>query len=279
MTLKEFLANTDNYRIIDDLCKKKFSDSGEALECSNYILDKLKEDRGRRVTEFKGRSSFKTYITVTVNALIVDFCRMKYGRARYPKRIRDAGESAVKAYELLVFQDMSEDYAFSYLKENGLIKGRKSAFLEMINRLEIYKKADRARIFPMSSVSKQILNRFIITDSQNPLEKILSREESIQKEKLTELIQEFVEALSGEDRMILKLSWQEGLSLRKIAKILEMTPYETGKRRNEIEHSFRELLKKNGFQFHEQKAVGVVLILCVQGSVVLVRVLVLLVNI
>jgi RNA polymerase sigma factor (sigma-70 family) len=45
--------------------------------CVNYVVEKISEDYYKKLRAFRGESKFKTYITVVVNRLIINFARIK----------------------------------------------------------------------------------------------------------------------------------------------------------------------------------------------------------
>jgi hypothetical protein len=67
-------------KTIEFICQKRFYYSEEGHECFVHVLDKLKENNFYRIKQFKGRSSFKTFLISITNRLIIDFYRKRYGR-------------------------------------------------------------------------------------------------------------------------------------------------------------------------------------------------------
>ena len=67
-------------KTIERICLKRFQDPEEGHACFVYVLGKLKEDNQRRIREFHGKSSFKTYLFSVTTRLAIDYFRSLYGR-------------------------------------------------------------------------------------------------------------------------------------------------------------------------------------------------------
>ena len=99
----------EQWELINRLAGRRFPDSATAEEASLFVLEALKNDDWRRVRLYQGRSRFTTFLTVTVNRLLEDFSRSKFGRFRVPKWVSRQGPIWEQVFRLLCGERLSVD--------------------------------------------------------------------------------------------------------------------------------------------------------------------------
>jgi DNA-directed RNA polymerase specialized sigma24 family protein len=99
----------EQWDLINRLAGRRFPDAATAEEASLFVLDALKTDEWRRVRSYQGRSRFTTFLTVTVNRLLEDFSRSKFGRFRVPKWVSRQGPIWEQVFRLLCGERLSVD--------------------------------------------------------------------------------------------------------------------------------------------------------------------------
>lgn len=97
-------------KTIEFICLKRFYDPEDGHECFVYVLDKLKENNFYRINQFKGQSSFKTFLISITNRLIIDFYRKRHGRPSKDIKTRNNSNPELNRAQFTVFsqEDMSE---------------------------------------------------------------------------------------------------------------------------------------------------------------------------
>jgi len=73
----------------------------DAEDFASFVMVKLIENDYARLRKFKGESSLRTYLTVVIQRLLLDYRAAKLGKWRPSMRARRLGAVAVKLEELL----------------------------------------------------------------------------------------------------------------------------------------------------------------------------------
>jgi len=90
-------------KTIEFICLKRFYYSEDGHKFFVYVLNKLKENNFYRIKQFKGRSSFKTFLISITNRLIIDFYRKRHGRPSKDIKIRNNGNPGSNRAQFTVF--------------------------------------------------------------------------------------------------------------------------------------------------------------------------------
>lgn len=96
-----------HWDLLNRLVRKHFSArnsekiSDLADEALLYVLQKLEEEDWSRVRQYRGLSSFQTFLRQVTQRLLTDFWRHKYGRSRIPTWIEARGPLWVRVYRQL----------------------------------------------------------------------------------------------------------------------------------------------------------------------------------
>lgn len=93
--------------LIDRLARRRFGETALAEEGAMYVLEHLQADDCRRLHSFTGRSKFSTYLRAVVLRLLEDFSRRRFGRIRPPSWIADLGGIWLVMFELLCLQRLN----------------------------------------------------------------------------------------------------------------------------------------------------------------------------
>jgi len=200
-------------------------------ECFMFVSEKLCEDGFQRLLKFNtgGKASFHTWLVTVVYNLCVDWHRKEFGRATLLPAI-----SALPAFDQMVFrysfkQAMDREACFETLKADfpGLTRqqfseaiGRVHAVLTPRQRWQIsVKNKSRNRTGDTTWSLKPTDVSQLSDQDQNP-------EVLAQSQQDGQLLQEALSQLPPDQRLLLMLRYQEGLTLKKIAEITRLgDPY------------------------------------------------------
>ncbi len=97
---------TSLWPLINRLARRRFNDT-LAEEAALYVLNRLQEDDCRRVRSFSGRARFSTFLSSLTIRLLEDFSRKRFGRVRPPQWISALGGIWLAVFELLCLQRLS----------------------------------------------------------------------------------------------------------------------------------------------------------------------------
>ncbi len=179
----------------------------EELESAVWL--RLVERDYRAIRQYKGRSSFGTFLTVVVARLAMDVRSSEWGRWRPSSRARRLGETAVR-FETLIFRDgYSRDEAVSLLETtaDGAPSGDTRA-------LAATRRSRPRRYVPIELVAHR-LQTF-----DDPVESLLADERKSRAGYVAGVLRQALARLPGEERLLLRMRHAEGLKVPTIARVL-----------------------------------------------------------
>lgn len=224
--------------LINHLAKRRFSNEAVADEAALYVLDSLADQDWKRLRQFSGKSRFTTFFSSVTYRLLEDFSRMKYGRITPPKWIREAGGIWLMLFRLLCLERFSFHEAVLLAKERqpaivtDLIEEAAESILgelpqcgkaqqevefreECVNtgnpdtagqeRVE-----NRERRLLLFAVAREIYGESVDEDREHALVRLLGKPFDLQ----------------DDEKVLLKLCYQEGLSVTKAGKMLGMNRFQ-----------------------------------------------------
>lgn len=107
---------TAHWLLINQIAERRFIDSNCAEEAVLYVINRLEEDDCRRLRTFSGRAKFSTFISSLTIRILEDFSRKKFGRVRPPAWITILGGIWVTLFQLLCLQRLSVVEAIETMK-------------------------------------------------------------------------------------------------------------------------------------------------------------------
>jgi len=248
-------ALTAAWPLINAIAGQRFASDTLAEEAALYVLNRLEEDDYHRLRSFRGRAKFSTYLSSLCIRLLEDFSRKKYGRLRPPTWVTDLGGIWLVLFQLLCLQRLAvadavetvvarrgnhvraevENAAWKILERIihcGRHQGKEVSFDEPNgNRLQ-----ERARMHSPSPTPEQQL----LTKEREIFFELLF---SISDQGICEVPAKlgFTEKISldldAKERLLLKLCFQEGLSVTRAGEML-------GLNANQVHGKLRRLLSR-----------------------------------
>ncbi len=105
-----------HWLLINRIAERRFIDTNCAEEAALYVMNRLEEDDCRRLRTFSGRAKFSTFVSSLTIRLLEDFSRKKFGRVRPPAWITALGGIWVTLFQLLCLQRLSVVEAIETMK-------------------------------------------------------------------------------------------------------------------------------------------------------------------
>ncbi len=258
---------TEHWPLINRAAARRFGDTTLAEEAALYVLDKLKENNCKRLQSFQGRSKLTTFISSVSFRLLEDFSREKFGRMRPPSWIQDLGGIWVTLFQLLCMQRLSLTEAVQTMM-NRVAERKKEqveeAALSILERvincgshqgLEIPDEnntAADAQVFdseeqhnnPADQLAAQEQRIFFsllfaeasLFSNDNSAPADVQQKNSLTEQSLRAVIRKGIQ-LSGEERLLLKLCFQDELPVSRAGKMLGMNA-------NQVHGKLRRLLTR-----------------------------------
>ncbi len=250
-------ALIDHWPLINSIAGRRFADDTLAEEAALYVLNRLEEDDYRRLRAFSGRAKFSTYISSICIRLLEDFSREKYGRLRPPAWITDLGGIWLFLFQLLCMQRLgivdAVETVMSKASGNRSFKEVEDAAWKILERI-IHCGSHQGREVSMDDGHGDGLSidESIRTKDSTPEQQLLEQERRNFFEMLfnTDMERQSAGAsgravwlrnislhLSGEERLLLKLRFQDDLSVTRAGEMLGLTT-------NQVHGKLRRLLTR-----------------------------------
>ncbi len=225
------------------VCRRRKVGPEDQEEFESYVHIKLIENDYRIFRHFENRSSLKTYLTVVVQRLFLDFLDGKWGRFRPSAAAKRLGPAALRLEELMFRDGYSFDEAAETLATNHgveLSRDRLFAIAEQLPR----RSSRRAQ--PIEPLRIEDLPKHDL--AERPLRQKEANRLARSAEAAFEVA---LRELEAEDRLILKMRFREGLTVPQISSTLDL---ETRRLYRRIERDLTRLrasIESHGLTFQQ----------------------------
>jgi RNA polymerase sigma factor (sigma-70 family) len=193
-------------------------------ECFLYVYEQLNDDGFRRLLKFNtaGKVKFRTWLGTVVFNLCVDWHRREFGRVALLPAISALPAFDRAVYRLVIEQGMDKETSFQTLRADfpdltrELIESavqRVYTLLTPHQRWQVTVRNSRKQMAWGSSFQGQI--EHLPDPGSGP-------EEQAQKQQDLDTLQDAMAHLPANQRLLLRLRFQEGLSLKKIAELTQL---------------------------------------------------------
>lgn len=222
---------------ISRLAARRFSNPALAEEAVLSVLEALEKDDWHRVRSYSGQGSFPVYLASLTWRLLEDFARRRFGRRQAPLWIRTLGGIHAMLFRLLCLERHSLTEAVElaaqrqHLPNPAEIEAAAHLILEKIidcrahQALEVdMKEADGC------SQAGSAFARFEDDDRDCFLETLFAgvfdREESGRRTAAHAALGKLHLELSPEERLLLKMCYQDGLSVGRAGELLGLNRHQ-----------------------------------------------------
>jgi RNA polymerase sigma factor (sigma-70 family) len=214
--------------------KRRLSDSDiEELESSVWL--RLVEHDYRAIRQYKGRASFRTFLTVVVTRLALDVHAASWGRWRPSSRARRLGKTGM-LFETLVFRDgCSREEALSVLQSTG--HGDPPAAVRAL--------AGKRRSMPRRYIPIDLVAHTLPTADQ-PASAIETRERRVRGRRVGRALHEAVRRMPARDRLLLRMRYEEGLKVADVARALGEDPKTLYRTLETLHRRLRRMVSERG---------------------------------
>lgn len=251
---EEFLEQFN--RLILAYIRKRVQGYDEAMEVYTYVLERMKEKDFQRLTSYfqkKRQYNFEAWVVVVSRNCMFDWFRADMGRKRLLKCIE-----ALPEIDQLIFKYIHQQrYAYSDAYE--ILKSRNGfdlSFEEMHSRSEeIFDSLQQKTRWRLLNEWQSVLPSLPLESLENPASKIFPKEtgetpeEDLSKAEVSKTINDTLQKLSIQDRLIVDLHLYQGLTLKEIAGILkEKKEWKVRRRFYKALQILKDSLKEKGIK-------------------------------
>ncbi len=264
-----------HWSLLDKLSRKRFPDTNTADEALLYVMNKLETDDWQCVRAYRHEADFRTYLSFVAQNLLESFSRHKFGDARPPKWIKRQGSLWIEIYHLLCIERMSATDAVQSLTYSAPGERFSQAVEETVAIiLSRVRNCGKYRGEPVPTDTENIdaytpdhplLHHFSPEDIAALRERISileaiahhlieskgnSESDFSDNDRIGNLIRRFRSELNikAEDRLFLKLIYQDGLTVSEAGRLLEWNSNQTHGRLRRLLERIRRAFEKTGLE-------------------------------
>jgi len=199
-------------RLIGSICRRYACRRDEAEDFGSWVKVRLLEDDCAALRKFQGRSSLPTYLTTVIHNYFRDYRISKWGRWRPSAAARRLGAVAVQLETLLARDGLTFDEAAEILRSNFGVARAVAELADLAARLppRVPRRFEGEEALAALGSSDGVERR--VEDAERA--EIAGRTERALAAALEEL--------EGEDRLILKMRFQDGFTVSGIARALDL---------------------------------------------------------
>jgi RNA polymerase sigma factor (sigma-70 family) len=196
-------------------------DRDRANECFLYVCEQLNDDGFRRLLKFNtaGKAKFRTWLGSVVFNLCVDWHRREYGRATLLPAIAALPAFDQAVYRLVVEQEMDKESCFQALRADFPDLTRDLVVNAVVRVYSLLTPRQRWQITVRNHGRKGAREESSRSGVERLPDPAFGPEAAAQRQQEVESLHHALSQLTAEQRLLLRMRFQEGLTLRKIAQL------------------------------------------------------------
>jgi RNA polymerase sigma factor (sigma-70 family) len=219
------------------VCQRHRLPAVEAQDFGSDVKAKLIESDYEVFRKFQQRSSLRAYLTIVIQRFYLDYRKHFWGKWRPSAEARRLGDVAIRLETLIVRDGFSFDQACEHLRTNEGVAATHSELVTIFVRLPLRTRratVDAEGLEEMADPTSQIEDHVLFKERQAAARRIL--------DALTNALR----ALGDQDRLILRLRFQDGLTIANIARALHLEQKPLYRRFEALLHQLRRALEAGG---------------------------------
>lgn len=185
----------------------------EAEDFESDVMLRLVENDYEILRRFQERSSLRTYLSVVIHRLFLDYRNRLWGKWRPSAEALRLGPIAVRLERLLAREGYELDQACEILRTNEGVTTSRAELDQMAARLPV-----RTRV---SRVEEETLDT-VAQDQELPDSELRARDLHASGLRIRRALSPLFQGLPDQDRLILRLRFQDGLGVADIARALNI---------------------------------------------------------
>jgi RNA polymerase sigma factor (sigma-70 family) len=243
---QRFLACLPEIESVAEFVARRHAiDDGEREELDAHVNAKIIEDGYEVLRGFRGDSSLGTYLAVVIHRTFLDLRCASWGKWRPSAAARRLGKDALRLEELLHRDGFGHDEAYRHLLDNHGV----TASDQDLDRI-------------VASLPRRVGRNFEafdphadeLTDAAlGPEERAVLHQEVENLSRLRTALDSSLGGLAAEDRLIVRLLFEDGLTIAEVARSLGIEPRPLYRRVPRILTELRRRIEGLGIEEKEAK--------------------------
>jgi RNA polymerase sigma factor (sigma-70 family) len=235
----------ENLSVIKEIishCARRFSPQ-DAEDFSGTVMCRLIEDDYKVIREFRWRSSLRTYLTVAIKRMLLDYQNHIWGKWHYSAEAKRLGPTAMRLEALLYRDRYSFDEACRVLQEKDPKLSRQE-----LEELQAKLPPRTYRIFVGEDQLETEADR-----QPRPDEQAQAKELRIESRRVYGIVRERIKARSPEDQVLIRMRLE--LSVAEIARLRRVEQKPLYRRLDKIYKELRKDLARHGIRRQDVEAI------------------------
>ena len=195
------------------VCHRQRVDPSQAEEFGSEVMLRLVENDYDILRRFQHRSSLRTYLTVVIQRMFLDYRNRLWGKWRPSAEAQRLGPVAIRLERLIAREGCGFDQACEVMRTNEGVT---------LTRAELEAIAVRLPIRTRRTVVTEDALDAMPQDQDSAGAGIAASDARAIGQQIRRALAPAVEAMSDQDRLILRLRFQEGLGVVDIARALHL---------------------------------------------------------
>jgi RNA polymerase sigma factor (sigma-70 family) len=230
---------------IGQVCRRHHLTAAEAEDFASDVRLHIIERNYEPLRKFQGRSTLRTYLVVVIQHLFLDYRNRVWGRWRPTVEAKRQGPIAILVERLIVRDGRALDEVIETLRTHYGV--------EMDERLQTLciRLAKRA---PARQFVGELEAGAVESAGPLPDANVLRREHDFRAKRVQTALDRVKQALLAEERLILKMHFEDGVSVADIARVLDVNQKKLYRRLEKLLARLREGLEAEGISRAETEA-------------------------
>ena len=195
-------------RVVAFTCRRNSLSEADAEDFASMVKLRLLEDDYALVRKFEGRSSFATFLSVVVQRMLLDYRIHLWGKWHASAEAKRLGDTAVELEQLLHRDGRTLTEAIAILTGHDPSRTRPS-LESLAARLPV--RGPKRKLVDLDAASDVAAN-----------EEITTRDQLESSERVSKTMCRFIDSLPPDDRLILQLRFESGMTVAQIARSLDL---------------------------------------------------------
>ena len=198
-------------RVVAFVASRHHLRSAEAADFASHVTMKLVENDYAILRKFEGRSSLRTYLTVVIQRLFLDYSVAKWGKWRPSAPAKRAGDIGIRLERLLMRDGYSFDEACEILLTNHQIRISRRKLERIAAMLPVRRKRRFETDASLVDHAADLPGADILVERND---------RSVYARRVSAVLKHLLAAKGPQDRLILVLHFVDGCNRAEIASTL-----------------------------------------------------------